>query len=179
MTLLEMIETVRQGNLRNRAVKAARRRFPDHEGHWEEWVQVAMRRVFDTAERYTVGDIVGVYKSLWKKAKGLGLNHIKTEQRRALLEEEVSSRRSTRVHDPMRQIDYKIDLERGIRAVIDNPVMRTAMWHLYYEEWTWEEVIEALPKGGGINTDKGWESALIRASRRLKAEMRRKEYYRL
>lgn len=76
--------------------------------------------------------------------------------------------------DPMRHIDWKIDLERAIKAVVPAGPLQAAMWHHVYEGYTAEEVIAMLPVND--RATRTWERHFQEAKRDLDAEMKRKHY---
>lgn len=71
--------------------------------------------------------------------------------------------------DPMRRIDYKVDLEKAIRLTTGHKIMQQALWHIHFEEWTWDEAIEALPKYVSISA---WRKRLWLADADLQRRMR-------
>jgi len=50
--------------------------------------------------------------------------------------------KTVRKRDPMKEIDWKIDLERAIKEAVWDDKMRAAMWHHIYEGYTQEEVAD-------------------------------------
>lgn len=69
--------------------------------------------------------------------------------------------------DPMRLIDWKIDLERAITKSTNDDKMRSALWHHIYEGYTQEDIAETTGK------DQGTISRAIKEVRKI---MRRGGY---
>src|SRR5678815_5081074 len=83
------------------------------------------------------------YKFIYQTSRRLYIDSKKTLHART-----VAAKRSgigvtmAKTYDPFRRLDWKIDLERGIAAVTTDTRMRQALWHMIYEGYTVEDVMD-------------------------------------
>ena len=171
MTKEEMMQVVTDNNVRAKLVGMLKKNFPQDTGDAEDWAQRALIRMFKHAT--DLYDAAGVEGYLHEAAISVAM-HDKERQ----LERRKTLRELPRYKphkDPMRHIDYKVDLERAIRKTTREQTLQAALWEIHFEKATWQDVLNDMPK---VKNTGAWNMALARANAELKKEMRRKGYLR-
>lgn len=170
MTLEQADLLISEGKIRRQLVGLMIRQFPTDVPEAEDRAHRALLRTRKAHEAFY--DATGFEGYAKESAIGIALDdRTKAIERRKTLQG-IPKHKSKA--DPARHIDYKIDLERAIKAVTGSTILQKALWHIRYEEWTWQEVLEAMPKDRHSRT---YERHLTTALQELRVEMRRKEYY--
>ena len=160
---------VEQDDVLNVLRKKMEREYPKYSVKVEDWVSRAVAAGLKKCAEFQ--STSGALFYMVEKIVFIAMEDIEREaERRAILR---GLPRYNRRHDPMRAIDFKVDLENGIRDTIGVPVMRTVLWHIVYEKFTWDEALDLLP---GYKTRDAWEHVLRDCMRALKQEMKRKGY---
>lgn len=169
MTMQEMLTVVVDKNIRGNLVGLLKRQFPKDTANVEDWAQRALIRAFKHCEAFYDAD--GVTGYIREAAMGIALNDKERaiERRRTLR----GIPRHKQSPDPMRHIDYKVDLERAIRAVTTVKPLQAALWAIHFDKETWEDTLKDMPKDRSLNA---WEHMLRSVTKTLRTEMLRKGY---
>ena len=171
MTKEEMTEIINTQNIRGNLVGLLYRQFPKDTDSIEDWAQRALIRAFKNCEVFY--DAAGITGYAREAAIGLALNDKeKAIERRKTLRDQP---RYKKTKDPMRHIDYKVDLERAIHRTVREQSLQAALWEIHFERATWQDVLNDMPKTKNYSA---WEKALQRSNAELRQEMRRKGYRR-
>lgn len=169
MTIEEMARLIQEKNIRGKLKGLLLKEFPKDAKDAEDWVQRALMRTLKAAQYLKDADGITGYAR--ESAIGIAIDEKeKAHERKRLLK---GRPRHKRARDPMRHIDYKIDLERAVRRTVGERAIQAALWEIHYERATWDEVIADLPTSV---TASGWRDRLWKANRALRQEMKRKGY---
>ncbi len=169
MTIDQFGQMVEQDNVLAVLRKKMEREYPKHRGKADDWVSRAMNAGLKKCGEFQ--DARGAKAYLADKAVFIAKEDIERDKERRQLLSDLPHYGHQR--DPMRAVDFKVDLEHAIRDSVSMPIMRTALWHIVYEKFTWEEVLDLLPGDRPRNT---WEWLIAENMKALKQEMRRKDY---
>lgn len=173
MTVNEYAECIVSNQWREKLISKLCAEFPDHVRYAEDVAQGFLARI--KPEKFGSAGELGKY--LFDNVGHRMQNVIKKEKgrRKAARTVTITSRPPKR-YDPMKQIDWKVDLERAICAVVPAGPMRAAMWHHVYEGYEIQEVADMLVSKYPERTHDGWRGMIDRAKVKLDSEMRRKHY---
>lgn len=138
-------------------VSHMKKRFPRLREECRDLVHEAFKRAVYIPYRSKGG----YAKGLKQKAKGIALNAIKKHDSRAEARNIFRDDRPPLMPDPMKRLDWKIDLERAIVKATTDGRMRAALWHHIYEGYTLEEVADML------NTSKQWVHENLKCVRKI------------
>lgn len=171
MTKEEMTSLVVDENLREKLVNKSIKDFPKDRDKAEDWAQRTLIAGFRKAHEFN--DALGAMAYLMEKITFVALEEREREiARRQVLQGQPKYKQH---RDPMRHVDYKIDLENAVRRTTREQVLQAALWEIHYERATWDDVLNDMPKAKNY---KAWEKALQRANTELRKEMKRKGYRR-
>lgn len=136
-TLLEKDQT------RNKLVNMLERDFPKHKSRAEDWASEAIKYGLRKSRGVEVENGRGVLAYIMEVGPLLASKDLEREiARRNTLQ---GLPKPSKQRDSMRRIDYKVDLEKAIRLTTGERRMQQALWHIHFEDWTYDEVIDALP----------------------------------
>jgi DNA-directed RNA polymerase specialized sigma24 family protein len=146
---------------RNKLVVALKREFPRLGDELDDIVHGAIY----AASFQTFDTEAGMWTYLKEKATFIAIDtlQLQVDRRNAL---KGLPRRATK-RDPMRKIDWKIDLESAIREATWDQRLQSALWHHLYEGYTQADVSEMLGKD---------QSTISRAAEAVSKIMRRGGY---
>lgn len=165
MTSQEYSEILEKDQTREKLINALQRDFPKYKSRAEDWaaraIHYGLRKVATLNDRTSALALV-MEKATFEAVEELS---VEIERRKAL----QGLPRAPKQRDPMRRIDFKVDLEKAIRLTTGNELMQQALWHIHFEEWTWEEVINELPKDVEYKT---WEKRIQRINEDLQRRLR-------
>ena len=170
MTKEEMAELINRENLREKLVNKATKDFPKDFSQVEDWVQRTLMAGFKKANEFN--DTVGAMAYLMEKITFIALKDKERDAEKRKILKGLPHYKPSR--DPMRHIDYRVDLERAIRRTVREQVLQAALWEIHFEKATWEEVLNDMPG----KTYDAWRHNLRAANAELKKEMKRKGYRR-
>ncbi len=139
--------------------------YPDHQSKAEDVIQTAMLRAAMRADKFVNAGHVWE----WLRHTTIrGMNDaIRKEKGRRKAVKRTLKVITARGHDPYKHLDWRIDLERGIRTVSSGVRMQSALWMNVYEGWEMEET--SVKAGVTLRS-------LERYKAGLNKEMRRKGY---
>lgn len=169
MTKDEMLQVVNDNNVREKILSSIKRHFPNDTGDADDWVQRALIRMFKHAT--DLYDKAGVEGYLYEAAMSVALHDKERQAERRDILRKLPKGKPQK--DPMRQIDYKVDLENAIRRTTRTQVLQAALWEIHFEKATWQDVLNDMPHD---KNEEAWRKALMRANAELRKEMKRKGY---
>ncbi len=172
MTSEEFTQEVVSNNLRNKMESLLQGRYSKQ---YHSHIPDAVSRVIGIAFRRCNIFANGANLWSWMEAsvKQEMMDILKKDKRRRKAARTVAVT-SPRRYDPFKQLDWKIDLERGIKTSVNDEHMRAAMWHHFYEGYSAEDVITMLPVSE--RASRTWERHFFDAKTAVKREMKRKGY---
>lgn len=151
--------------IREKLVNKLQREFPRFRERADDWAARAI--LYGLRKSPAFKDAVGAMAYVMEKGIFLALKDREREiERRNTLQ---GLPRAPKQRDPMRRVDFKVDLEKAVRLTTGNKLMQQALWHIHFEEWTWDEVIEALPQDVLPDT---WRKRILRTNEDLQRRLR-------
>jgi hypothetical protein len=160
-TLLEKDQT------RNKLVNMLERDFPKHRNRAEDWASEAIKYGLRKSRGVEVENGRGVLAYIMEVGPLLASKDLEREiARRNTLQ---GLPKPSKQRDSMRRIDYKVDLEKAIRLTTGERRMQQALWHIHFEDWTWDEVLAEMPTDTPIDT---WRWRLKIANANLQTRLR-------
>lgn len=165
MTTSDFATMLEKEQLREKLVNRVRGLYPQYRNLAEEWADEAIMYGLNRAA--TLENEVVATSLLADKVIFVAIDAINEmlAQRNAL----QGKPKATPQRDPMRRVDFKVDLEKAIKLTTGHRTMQQALWHLHFEKWTWDEVIEVLPKD--VN-EEAWRKRIMRTNEDLQRRLR-------
>jgi hypothetical protein len=167
MTNQDLATLLEKDQTRNKLVSLLERDFPRHRNRAEDWASEAIKYGLRKARNVEVANGRGVLAYIMEVGPLLASKDLEREiTRRNTLQ---GLPKPSKQRDPMRHTDYKVDLEKAIRLTTGERRMQQSLWHIHFEDWTWDEVIEALPVDVNPET---WRKRIMRTNAELQTRLR-------
>lgn len=172
MTGTEFVNAIDKEQFRERLLGKLNADYPGYSQDAEDVTQHTLGLGFRRCSKFVT------LEHLWAWMRETSLQVMfdkvrKDKARRKRLREASLGNRKKR-NDPYKRLDWKIDLERGISKTTHDLRVKAALWHIYFEDYEIQEVIDTMPTNE--RSREGWRGVVDRAKVRLTREMKRKGY---